>query len=498
MEQNMVDEKEDFEELAVTDEAEEEGEDWPQIVAILIGCFSSLTTGMLYTWPSPFILKIAEDDNYSISEDEAAHFSTIPSISMMLFCPLSSKLCDIIGRRGTLLLSTIPYTLCWLLKVFARNIYVFYLARFLAGVGDGIVIPSLAMYMGEISTPKVRGIWGNSMTASMYLGELAITVIGNYFGVQQTSYICAPVILTFAVFFWFMPESPYFYIMEGRYQEAKNSLRIFRRKKKINKEFNELKAAVERQISESGTWRDLFLIASNRRALIAGVFLRMSQLLGGSSVFIAYTMYIFKKSGGNVSSEASSIIYMTLCFFLNVCASFTMDIMGRKIAYIASLLPCAVVLLLESVYFYVDKELPDVNVENFKWFPLAGMVMYIIFSSYGIGIVPSLMLGELFSASIKAKGICILTFVFGIMLFVSNYIFYVFHSAFGLFAPFLFFSVCNFVSAFLVYFLVPETKGKTLEEIQQDLKKGKLSSLKELKPFLGEIKRTESGGILSK
>ncbi|KAG5867567.1 hypothetical protein JTB14_027440 [Gonioctena quinquepunctata] len=480
----MVVPKTDETDSEVVKEGIKDGKDWPQILAILIGCLAALTTGLLYSWNSPFILKISNDkENYNITEKEASHFSTIPSISMMVFSPISSKLCDVIGRKRTLQLSAIPHFISWLLKAETRNVNVFYVARILAGMGDGIMLPSLAMYIGEISTPNVRGTWGNSMTASFYLGDLLITVIGSYYSVRQTSYICMPVVVAFSALFWLMPESPYFYIMKGRYRDAKNTLRIFRRKKKIDEEFLELRANVERQISESGTWKDLFVIGSNRRALLAGVFLRTSQLLGGSSVFMVYTIFIFKKAGGSVSAEASSIIYMTLWFVLNICASFTVDILGRKKSYITSLVPCTFILFVESVYFYIDKELPDVDVPHLKWLPLAGMILYIVFSSFGIGIVPSLMLAELFSASIKAKGLSVLIMVFGIMMFVSNYIFYALNSAFGLFAPFLFFTCCNLVSTVLAFFIIPETKGKTLEEIQQSLKR-KSRSGKEVDPFL--------------
>ncbi|KAJ8930540.1 hypothetical protein NQ314_016653 [Rhamnusium bicolor] len=197
--------------------------------------------------------------------------------------------------------------------------------------------------------------------------------------------------------------------MKGRFEEAKESLRRLRGKENIDDDFLSLKADVERQISESGTWKDLFTINSNRKALLAGLFLRISQQLGGMSVFGVYTQYIFEKAGGSLSSAASTMIFTGLCLVLNVAAGFTVERFGRRISYIGSLILCSIVLFIESTYFYIDQFQPELDLSTLNFIPVAGLFLYIIFSSFGISIIPTLMLGELFSASIKAKGLTILS-----------------------------------------------------------------------------------------
>nr|CAI5822859.1 unnamed protein product [Callosobruchus analis] len=149
--------------------------------------------------------------------------------------------------------------------------------------------------------------------------------------------------------------------------------------------------------------------------------------------------------------------------------SFLGDIFGRRKAYITSCFTCGVVLLSEAVYFYLDQEVPSADVRRFNWFPLAGMISYVIFSAFGLGTIPTLMLGELFSASIKTKGLTVLTFIFGIMLFVSNNLFYLLKQLVGMYGPFLCFGICCLVSSLMSFFVVPETSGKSLEQIQSSL-----------------------------
>lgn len=416
------------------------------------------------------MIKIIKDkDNYDISEEEASYLPIIPPVIMAVASLFVSRLNDIIGRKTTLLLIALPYTTAWIISAFAKNIWMFYIFRVASGLGDACIFSSVPMYIGEIATPKVRGFWGNTMSFSMYLGQLLVNVIGSYCNVQQTAYICITIPIIFLIVFPFMPESPYYYIMKGNYEQAKESLRRLRRKTDVEEDFQNLKKDVDRQVSESGTWKDLFTINSNRKALVAGTFLRTSQQFGGISVFIGYAQFIFEKAGGSLSPQMSSIVFFGTITILNFVAGFTLEKLGRRNSYLLSMLMCGVILLIESIYFYLDMK-KEVDLESFKWVPITAMVLYVIFFSIGMGIVPTLMLGELFSASIKVKGLTFLVVLYGVLIAVASKIFYFLTHQFGLYAPFLLFCTNCFISAVVAYFLVPETKGKTLEEIQMDLK----------------------------
>ncbi|XP_074038396.1 facilitated trehalose transporter Tret1 isoform X2 [Leptinotarsa decemlineata] len=358
----------------------------------------------------------------------------------------------------------------WILKATARNVYIFYFSRILVGVSEAILFTTLPTYLGEVSSPKVRGTWGNSMTVSFLLGELLATVVGSYFSVWETSYIFLPLPVIFFILFSYMPESPHFYIMKRRYDEARNSLRKLNGKKDVSEEFQSLKCDVERQMSEEGTWKETFMIDSNRKSLAAALFLKISHVFGGSHAFVTFTQYIFDKSEGTFTTEVSSIIFISLGVLLSVFASFAAKWLSRRKAYIGSLFPCGIVLLIEAAYFFVYQHRPDINVDSFHWIPIVGMILYSIFSSYGINLLPTLMMGELFSTSFRVKAFIIVELVISMGSCIANALFYFLSSNYGLYAPLLFFGLCDIVSTVLCYFILPETKDKTLEEIQQLMK----------------------------
>ncbi|CAH1180252.1 unnamed protein product [Phaedon cochleariae] len=449
----------------------DDGKQCLQILATLSAGSLAITPGITFSWSAPFLPKITKDkENYDITEEEVVRFQAVSFISVVIFCPIFSKLCDVIGRKRTLLLMSIPDLLAWILIANAERAHAFYLAKVLSGISNGIMLAVVPTYIGEISEPEVRGTWGNSVTVFFYAGQLFVTVVGSYYSVQTSCYIFMPIPVVFGFLFTFMPDSPVFFLMKGRHEEAGNSLRRLRGRNDISTDLEALKADVDRQMSERGTWRDLFLIKSNRKALIALTFLRFSQILSGSVMFVIYIGYIFEKSVGTFTSETSSIIYMALHLLLSLSASFIVNLLGRKKSLVYSLTPCSIILFIESVYFYMDEQVTNVDFSYWNWIPVIGLVLFVVISSFGIDIMPTLMQAELFSAAIKAKGIGLLLVLTAIMAVIINYLFYLLSSSFGMFLPILIFACCNAISAIIASYIIPETRGRTLEEIQQDMK----------------------------
>ncbi|XP_050498213.1 facilitated trehalose transporter Tret1-like [Diabrotica virgifera virgifera] len=449
----------------------EKEKSWPQVLAILIGAISGFCVGLLFAWSSPFLIKITQDKtNYNITEDEASYFNVIQPVSMIFSCPIFSTLTDIIGRKRTLLLIIIPHICSWLCSGFAKSVYVFYLSRVCAGFADGCIFASLPTYVGEVANPSVRGTWGNAVSFSLYFGEFMITVIGSYVSVRKASYIGIPICLLFFSLFSFMPESPYFYIKKGQEDDAKKSLRFLKGKSDVEEDYICLKKDVERQLSESASWIDIVKIRSNRKAILAGIFIRFTQQTAGLNVFYIYTQFIFRQGGGNISHEHASMLLLGVSLILNIIAlTFIVKRFGRRGCYLWSLIGTGILLYIMGIYYYL-KDNTTLNLLSFKWMPIATMMGYQVFASFGIATIPTLMLSELFSASVKSKAMAILTMTFGLGNFLNNFIFYELNRRIGFYAPFFFFAICNTIAAVMCLFVVPETKGKTLEEIQQELK----------------------------
>ncbi|CAG9860746.1 unnamed protein product [Phyllotreta striolata] len=455
-------------ETKITDDDEEKY--WPQVVIILISALSGVTDGFFFSWTSPFLEEIMSNyDLYHVTEQQASWLNTIYPLGMIIACPMFSILSDRIGRKRTYILAVIPQISSWILTIFASNAYYFYASRLLAGFSASCYFSVLPNYIGEITNPKVRGTWGNALASSYYIGEFIIHIIGLYFNVQRSAYVCLALPIVFAMLFSFAPESPYFLIMKGREDEAKESLKRLTRKRNVDEMYKTIEKGVQRQIAESGTWLDLFTINSNRKAIIAGAFLRLSQYTSGLAMFLQYIQVILAKSGTNVG-PVTGIIFMGINIAFNLLVNcFIVDRFRRRTLYTTSLSGCAVVLYILGTFFYLN-EYGNEDFSDLNWLPITLMIIFLAFAASGVCVLPTLMMSELYSAKIKAKAMIVLVMTFSLSLMFTNTLYNYSEMYFGFHAPFFVFAVGNTLALIASFYVIPETKGKTLEEIQLMLK----------------------------
>lgn len=439
----------------------------------------TFSTGILYAFASPAIPKLLSDYGFTI--EEAAYFPILPAIVMLIMTPIYCQLIDRIGRKWTLLSAGAVQILSWLLIALARDSYLIYISRALFGMSDAGVMATIPTYVAEVTTPKVRGLYGSIIVISGFFGHFIANCLGYYLSIQLMSFVMIPVPILFIIFFSFMPETPYYFIKVGNANGAMKSLQKLRGNKNVQPEFIQITLDVERQLSESGKFKDLFLIGSNRKALIIATISRSFQNYSGSNCIAVYSQYIFQEAGGDISSGVAGMIVSGLFALVNPFANFICDKLGRRKSMILSSLGCSLCLLSEAVYFYIQAfEIADLSIIN--WFPVVGLAAYSMTFCLGLGLVPTLLLGEVFSTNIRRHGVTVTNTIVSANFCVVLKLFQLLMSAHGMWVPFLFFGLCCFIGSIGSWFIVPETKGKTLEEIQQMLKADKACQDKTMKP----------------
>lgn len=301
---------------------------------------------------------------------------------------------------------------------------------------------------------------------------LFINAIGPFLTIQTTAWIGFITPIIFVITFMWMPESPYYLLMKGRVEEARKSL-YFLRRCDVDKDLKILESDVKRQMSETGTYKDIMTIESNRKALFIMISIRTMQQVSGISAWGIYTQTVFIKSNTNISPVVSTLLYLGVQIIVTVAGSVLVDKYGRKLLIILSSFLCSIILITGGIYFYLKEE-TSYDLSHLDWFPVMVMLIYVIVFGFGLGTAPTLMLGEMFSASIKGKALCIMCIYYAANIAVTLKIFHII-SEWGMYYPFLLFGVLCFINVIVAYFFVIETKGKTLEDIQQELKGNKRS-----------------------
>ncbi|KAF2904708.1 hypothetical protein ILUMI_01461 [Ignelater luminosus] len=442
---------------------------WPQFLAVLSACSLAIGTGLQSGWSTPAVPRLLSNDlDFEITQEEVSIIVMIAPLGYLIGSPFAGFILDRIGRKYTLLILSIPQITAWILTATCQNVPMLCVARFITGISDGSFFTSLPIYMGEVCEPTVRGVLGTSQSMTTLIGTLLMAVYGSYVPIRTAACISLSAPLLFLITFVWMPESPYYLLMKNRTEDARKSLKWLRRMDNVEDELMQISRDVQRQISESGRLRDVFIIKSNLKGFLTLVGLRAVQQFAGISVLMFYVQVIFKEANmSEVTPAVSSIICCGTQLISAYFSSLVIDRFGRKPLFIFSCIGSAILLFIMGGYFTLQKYGEDVS--TFSWIPLAAMMLYFLVVAMGLLIVPNLMAGELLSTSVKSKALGVMHMYLGVTISVVSVLFQWLVN-YGMDTPFYVFGVCALTGTLFCYFYVVETKGKTLEEIQQELK----------------------------
>ncbi|XP_050304282.1 facilitated trehalose transporter Tret1-like isoform X2 [Anthonomus grandis grandis] len=425
---------------------------------------------MSYAWSAPMLpYFLSNSSHIPITPEQFDQVEPMFFYGALAGMPLSVFIINCLGRKHCLLLSASLTCSYWLMLLFTYDWNVVYAARFLAGIALNFFIAG-PMYIAEIAEPRIRGFLAAIIYIMVQMGFLIVYAIGSYFPYYAVPAIGAVLSATKICMFPFMPESPYYYVYVDKPHEAKASLKKLRSKKtNLKKELEEIRLAVYRQKKEKGRLQDLFLISSNRKALLLTLMLNALQHCIGSGIIIMNIHTILGKSIALYFDVSLSAIFVGVFMLSGVLlASAIIDQIGRKQLLMISSVLTGSVLLIISIYLHLKHV--GYNVDALSWIPVICILIYSATFTLGLGTVPMVLTAELFPVKVKTYCIALTElFYMGPGIIMIN-LYLVISKSYDLYVPFYFFTASSFIGACLIMLFLPETKGKTLEEIQMILK----------------------------
>lgn len=197
--------------------------------------------------------------------------------------------------------------------------------------------------------------------------------------------------------------------------------------------------------------------------------LRGFQQLTGYTAIIFYAETVFEESGSFINASTATIIFFAIQLGLCILTSFVVDFSGRKPLLLVSLAGTAIALLANGIFLYL-KNNTDMNLEGYAFISFLALVSYIVVFSIGMQTIPVLLISEVFASNVKASAMCLMDIYYsGIAAVISLY-FHWTKDSFGMDVSFFTFAIFSASGIIFVVFVVPETKGKSLEEIQEDFR----------------------------
>ncbi|XP_060527595.1 facilitated trehalose transporter Tret1-2 homolog [Cylas formicarius] len=442
----------------------------PQIVATILGTLMAISDGMTYGWTSPMIPYFTGNDTHiKMTMHEAEMMETVNLLGAFAGLPTTILAVDKIGRKKSMLVASFAGCLCWIAIIFAPNKEILYVARFISGMAGDMCFVAAPMYIAEIADHRIRGFLSSLIYLMMLVGILLVYVTGAF-----TAYYVPPIIgivLTSiqCVCFPFMPESPYYLVCTNQIEKAEKALKRLRGDSNTTKEMEDIQKAVERQKTEKGRPKDLVLIPSNRKAIIIMTILNGIQHFAGISVMVMNLHIILAEAGSvYIEPRVAAVIFAGIMLIGASTSSCLIDKLGRKVLLILSSVLTGITLGIMTAFFHLKNAGYDVLYVS--WIPAACCMTYALTFKSGLGLVPIVITAEIFPTTIKAIGMTIADAVYVLMAVVSIQIYSVLFNKFGIHVPFYIFTVCCLSMAFFTALFIPETKGKTLDEIQLKLK----------------------------
>lgn len=381
---------------------------------------------------------------------------------------LSGYLADLISRKWTTFIAGCIYVLAAIASGLSSNLLMLGISRGVLGVAVGTASFVAPMYIGEHSPSRLRG----GMTA---LNQLAVTfgiliayLVDDAFkgtanGWRWMFALGAVPGIVLAVAMLTVPYTPRWLLQQNREAEARAVLQRTREPDEVDEEMDGIQEVVREQ--ERFSLTDL-VGERIRPLLIIGVLMAVFQQMIGINTVIYYGATILGFAGLSISSSIAQAVFIGLVNFVFAgIAVLMLDKVGRRAPLIAGTTGSVIGLIVLGWYFSRGLSFQH----HQAWIALAAMLFYIASFEISLGPIFWVMIAEIFPLRSRAKAMALCTMFNWVFNFLVSYFFLDAVSAIGKSGTFWMYAGCGVVAVAFFWRRIPETKGRTLEQIEREV-----------------------------
>ncbi|CAH2316775.1 solute carrier family 2, facilitated glucose transporter member 6 [Pelobates cultripes] len=465
-------------------------------LAAFSAVLGNFTFGYSLVYPSPVIPALEKNvyPDLHIEMNEVSWFGSVFALGACLGGISSMILNDRLGRKLSIMFSALPMAVGFLLMGSAQHISMLLLGRILTGFASGLTSSSIPVYISEISHGGVRGALGACPQIMAVCGALILYAFGNFLSWRWLAVVGEVPVFIMLVLMCFMPDSPRFLISKGKDKRALKALLWLRgADTAYQEEFDRIKNSM--CMTHSLSWAEIKDPYYYKPILIA-IFMRFLQQLSGISSILTYLEPIFERTSVALKGGLDATLVGIARLLSVLVAAAIMDKAGRrKLLFTSGLLMLASSLAM-GLYIHFMKDIDhhhnstnltvfmanhgsSPNHTNYLSFiPLVCVMIYIIGYAFGWGPITWLLMSEILPLKTRglASGLCVL--VSWITGFALTEAFFPVANALGLEVLFYFFTVVCCCGLFFTYCCVPETRGRTLEQIESFFRTGRRSFMR--------------------
>ena len=436
------------------------------LVVILTGLLFGYDQGVI----SGALSFIAKDFHLGTTLQEVV--TSWVTLGALVGALLAGGLADRLGRQKTMVIGGLLFAVGALGESLAPGTWILVLSRFVVGFGVGVASVAGPLYAAEMAPSATRGRYVSSYQLAVTIGILVADISdallnssGRWRVMVGISIVPGVLLLLVALI---MPDTPSWYLRVGRRADAKNCLAETIGGPDLDGRLSKIQS--ELADSANVGWKDVFAPAL-RRALWVGVGLAVFQQITGINAVIYYSDQIFKLAGftnPHAQTVATIISVGAVNCLATLIAVAWIDKFGRKPLLYAGLIGMTVALLAMAGSFLILNHHPTTGGSPSATgiVTLIAMVVYIASFAFSLGPVVWTLISEIYPNRIRGKAMAVATAVNWLACFIVSASFLSIMNAIGDPATFTMFAVFCVIAFFWVRAKVPETKGKSLEQIQ--------------------------------
>ncbi|PIF46121.1 SP family arabinose:H+ symporter-like MFS transporter [Chryseobacterium sp. 52] len=406
---------------------------------------------------------------YHLSDAMTGWTASCALLGCLVGAMYSGLLSDRIGRKKVLMISALLFIISSVGTALAPGLWLFVGFRIIGGMGIGIASILSPMYISEMAPAAIRGRLVSIFQLGIVTGILIIYFVNAYIaGIYDESWnvsygwrwmFGSGIIpsLIFIVLLFSVPESPRWLVEKKRYTEALSILNLIHGEKKATAELSSIKESLKdtRPFSFSHL-KDLKL----KKALVIGIMLAVFSQITGINAIMYYAPEIFKSTGvGSGSALLQTIIVGVINVIFTFVAIKYVDYWGRKTLLLYGIAGMIISLGIVGFAFFMQQQGIII---------LIAILGYIASFAMSLGPLTFVVISEIFPNSARGTAMSIATFFLWLAVFAVSQTFPLLMGSLGAAYTFWLYMTAAFVALIFIWKKVPETKGKTLEEIEEE------------------------------
>ena len=388
---------------------------------------------------------------------------------------LGGKLADSLGRKGSLLVCAGLFLVGALICATAPNVVIMTTGRILLGFGVGAAAVTCPLYLAEMAPADRRGRMVTINELMIVTGQFLAFAInalidalfsGSHIWRWMLIVAAIPAIALFIGLF-FLPESPRWYAVRNRLDDTRRVLSLSRSPAEAAEEYNVIAMHARRDVQEDkgAALRDLRAFPWMRRILWIGIGLAVVQQATGINTVNYYAPTILESAGlGTSSALVLTIAVGVVGVTGTILGIYLLGHVNRRPLVMTGFIGVAAGHLILALMFLLPES------KGRAYLILAGMLIVVFFVQTFIGTLIWLLLSEIFPMTVRGFAMGAAVFVLWTTNTIISFVFPLLVGALGATLTFGLFALVNACSFIFVWRVCPETRGRTLEELEDDFR----------------------------